>query len=123
MKKDRVTTWKKSDGDEDYHVEGKIEPESLECLHSALPAVTPTAISSEDFLRKQSSDDFCQDLLSRLEKGSVSDAKDFMVNTEGLLVSKARLDGAIQIVVPKSLRDRILHIAHFPASAGDPGGR
>lgn len=93
-----------------------------ECFTSTTADVTPTAISTEEFLREQATDPFSQDILSRLEEGAVSEARCFMLGSDGLLIRKAKLDGAIQIVVLKSLRDRILHIAHFPASDGHPGG-
>ena len=64
-----------------------------------------------------------RDIASRLEKREGSIRTEFFRNADGLLARKARLDGAIQVLVPQLLRDRVLNIAHYPASAGHPGGR
>jgi Integrase zinc binding domain len=40
---------------------------------------------------------------------------------EGILVRNAPLDGSKQIIVPLSLRPRILRFEHFPVVAGNLG--
>ena len=47
----------------------------------------------------------------------------FFINTEGLICRKAHLDGVEQIVVPTTLRDKVLYLSHYPATSGHPGGR
>jgi Integrase zinc binding domain/Integrase core domain/Chromo (CHRromatin Organisation MOdifier) domain len=43
------------------------------------------------------------------------------MDRDGILVRKAPLDGSEQIVVPKALRARLLHLEHFPKAVGHPG--
>jgi Integrase zinc binding domain len=45
----------------------------------------------------------------------------FDLKDGGILFRKAPLDGVEQIVVPLSLRPRLLHLEHFPRVAGHPG--
>lgn len=45
----------------------------------------------------------------------------FRETPEGLLVRLAPLDRAVQILVPRALRDEVLHLEHKPAHAGHPG--
>jgi Integrase zinc binding domain len=40
---------------------------------------------------------------------------------DGVLVRKAPLDGVEQIIIPRALRGRLLHLEHFPPSVGHPG--
>ena len=41
---------------------------------------------------------------------------------EGLLCRKAHLHGVEQIVVPTTLREKLLYFSHYPATSGHPGG-
>lgn len=45
------------------------------------------------------------------------------VNDDGLLVRRSPVDGAIQIVVPQSLSQRVLLLPHHPPTAGHRGRR
>lgn len=43
------------------------------------------------------------------------------VNRDGIVIRKAPLDGAEQILVPLALRPRVLYLEHHPKSVGHPG--
>lgn len=45
----------------------------------------------------------------------------FLVDNRGLPFQKSTVDGAIQVAVPEIHRARILHLAHHPTIAGNPG--
>lgn len=86
------------------------------CDHQP-PTTTPDVMNSEqplgdnsepstiqDFLRKQSSDPFCE-VASR----SVGQPNsDFSIDQHGLLVCRSLVDGSIQTVAPQSLRRKVL---------------
>ena len=76
------------------------------------------AITPEELLREQSSDEFCRSILSRLRKG---ERPPFAVDTEGFLVRIAA--EREQLVIPLSLQARVLHLSHYARLAGHPGGR
>ena len=71
-------------------------------------------ITKGEFLREQATDTLCLELASR------NDGM-FDYNEVGLLVRLAPLDGARQVVVPKSLQPRMLRIANYPRLAAHPG--
>jgi len=75
-------------------------------------------IEASEWLEEQRADEFCQNVLARQ-----SAAKDsaFFEDEDGLLRRKATLDNAIQMVVPKSLRPRLLAMSHQSVIAGHPG--
>jgi hypothetical protein len=82
-------------------------------LTEELPHVT----SHEEIREEQSRDSEFQELGKRHGKSRVTD-----VNMEGILVRNAPLDGSKQIVVPLSLRPRLLlRLEHFPNVSGYPG--
>ena len=77
------------------------------------------AISVEEFLQEQARDPYCQERMEKLgleEEGAV-----FEIDQFGILCRRAKLDGAMQKVVPKTLRDRLLYLSHYPRLAGHPG--
>jgi hypothetical protein len=76
----------------------------------------PQVISHEEIRDEQSRDLECQELGQRQGKSCVTD-----LNTDGILFRNAPLDGSKQIVVPLSLRPRLLRLEHFPVVAGHPG--
>jgi Integrase zinc binding domain len=76
----------------------------------------PQVISHEEIRDEQSRDFECQELGQRQGASCVTD-----FNTEGILIRHAPVDGSKQIVVPLSLRPRILRLEHFPVVAGHPG--
>ena len=80
-----------------------------------------SAISIEEILREQRNDTFCQKRLAELDQGLRYSP--FHINEHGVLIRKSPLDETTQVVVPLSLRPRLLHLQHVPPSAGHPGGR
>ena len=83
---------------------------------SACAVVLPQAISLEELRREQEADAECRAMHDDPNKNSVID-----LNEDGVLIRKAPLDGAEQIIVPSSLRPRLLHLEHYPPVAGHPG--
>ncbi len=72
-------------------------------------------VAREEFIREQLQDTWCQEF---------SDANWDIVDTDasGLLVRRSRLDGLPQVLVPESLRPRILRLEQYSQLAGHPGG-
>jgi hypothetical protein len=68
------------------------------------------ALKQEEIVRKQVSNASFQ------RKDSLYDFE-----YSGLLVRRAPLEGTTQIVLPKSLQARVLHLEYFPRTAGHPG--
>ena len=75
-------------------------------------------ISTEYFLNVQLKDAFSADVRRRLNKGEL---RSFELNENGILVHTS--DKGNQIVAPQTLKDRILHIKHYPNLASHPVGR
>ena len=88
------------------------------------PASKPT-ITHDEVARAQHSDPFSKEIASNLEKG-VGLAQiwfsRFSMNKEGLICRKTHLDRVGQIVIPTTLRERVLHLAYYPATLGHPRG-
>jgi hypothetical protein len=80
-------------------------PEEVLAAPAQVDEVIPLALQLEEIRREQAADHWCRTLLSSRDANSLFD-----LNDAGLLVRKAPLDGAEQIVVPRSLRPRILHL-------------
>jgi hypothetical protein len=75
----------------------------------------PQAISREEIRHEQAVDDECEALrMSRVKDGIID------VDEDGILVRIAPLDGLRQIVVPSSLRPRILWLEHFHVVEAHP---
>lgn len=74
-------------------------------------------ISDEEFIRGQSTDDFCQEVARTV---GLPGSK-FDVDNAGCLIRRSDLDGSLQKVVPKKIQSRILYQMHYPTSAGHPG--
>jgi Integrase zinc binding domain len=76
----------------------------------------PLAISREEIRYEQAVDDECDALrMSRVKDGIID------VDEDGILVRIVPLDGSRQIVVPRSLRPRILWLEHFHCCRSPPG--
>jgi hypothetical protein len=75
----------------------------------------PQAIQMEELIRDQAEDPECLRAARRTGAYSLID-----YNEHGVLVRRAPLDGFIQILVPASLRPELLHLEHFPRTAGHP---
>ncbi len=72
-------------------------------------------ITREEFVDEQERDTRCQAL--RAHGGSQNN-----FDSSGILVRIFPLDGRGQIVVPETLRPRVLRLAHFTVLARHPGG-
>ena len=95
--------------------ESKQQPEvSTDPVY--LAEVRPAAIQTEELMREQATDPDCQRYSTYAGPDSLFD-----FNEDGILVRKAPLDGSRQVVVPASLQPRVLHLEHFPKTAGHPG--
>jgi hypothetical protein len=75
----------------------------------------PAALQVEEIVREQAEDADCQRYAASAGKDSLFD-----FDVSGLHIRRAPLDGTIQIVVPKSFQARVLHLEHFPRTAGQP---
>ena len=81
---------------------------------SDVPELSPIRI--EELIREQASDELCKSLI-----GLTSEKSLFDVDERGLLIRVAPLDGVRQIVVPKALLPKLLHLEHYPKTTGHPG--
>ena len=77
-------------------------------------------ITVDELVREQSKDEFC---ISKRKDLTDNWYSPFKEDESGLLIRVSNLDGAQQIVIPRTLRNRLLHISHYPKQAGHPGGR
>ena len=84
------------------------------------PGSSPEPIKFSEWIKEQEIDPFCQDIRRKMNYFVHTR---FLIDEEGLLKRISPLDGSQQIVVPKSLQDRILRNSHYPAVCGHPGGR
>ena len=83
------------------------------------PANVPTKITIEEILEAQKTDAFCQTVLARQSKRYDSA---FFEGADGLLRRRHPREPDIeQVVLPDSLRPRVLQLAHHAKLAGHPG--
>ena len=82
-----------------------------------------STISMEEIIKEQAEDAFCSQKRAELDSFHDGNHSRFSVNEDGILVRESPLDAVRQIVIPKSLRPRLLHLQHVPPLAGHPGGR
>ena len=105
--------------DADEQISGYFLPPESEsdgvCALEDQTDVVP--VTSDELLTAQEEDPFCQ------EKAiSVGDPKSqFELDRYGFLVRRSRLDFTWAKVVPASLRDRILYLAHYMRLSGHQG--
>ena len=85
---------------------------------AASPEVHFEPITREELLQAQLRDEFCASIRRKLNEGG---EMSFEINDDGILVRSG--DKGEQIVVPHSLKQRILYINHHTLLAGHPGGR
>jgi Integrase zinc binding domain len=78
--------------------------------------VAPVALLIDEIIREQVTDPDCQQFAASAGADSLFNYEDSSV-----LVRRAPLDGSLQIVVQKSLQPRVLHLEHFPRTAGHSG--
>ena len=78
----------------------------------------PQPLTIDEIIDAQKNDDFCQTTIRSIDDKS----RFFEDATTGLLKRRhPRDEGLVQVVVPKSLRSRLLHLAHHALPAGHPG--
>ena len=83
------------------------------------PADVPTKTTIEEILEVQKTDSFCQNVLARQSK-RIDSA--FFEGPNGLLRSRhPREPDTEQVVLPDTLRPRVLQLAHHAKLAGHPG--
>ena len=78
----------------------------------------PERISLRELLEHQASDTCCCWARKELDSGRSSL---FSENQNGVLLRTSPLDNALQVLIPDSLKDRLLHIHHYAPSSGHPG--
>lgn len=78
-----------------------------------------TAQSLTEFINAQAADEICQTAAKKLRKAGT----DITINKERVLVRRAHTDGAAQLLVPLSLRQRVLALSHYPQLSGHPDQR
>ena len=76
-------------------------------------------ISIDEMLSEQAADEYCQ--WARRCMDQSQGTSPFFIDQHGLVVRRAQLDGSLQLVVPLTLRKRLLTIAHNAPSSGHPG--
>ena len=78
-----------------------------------------TPISIDEMLSEQAADEYCQWARRCMDEGQGTSP--FAINQHGVLVRRSQLDKSLQIVVPATLRKRLLEIAHYAPTSGHPG--
>jgi Integrase zinc binding domain len=76
----------------------------------------PSGLEIDEIIQDQATDPECQHFAATAGANYLFDYEDSCV-----LVRRSSLDGALKIVVPKSLQPRLLHLEHFSRTAGHPG--
>ena len=79
----------------------------------------PAPLTIEKIAEEQRVDDFCQTVLARQSESRDSA---FFEDHQGVLKRRHPFDpDIVQVVVPRTLRARLLRLCHNPAIAGHPG--
>ena len=123
-----------SEDDDDFTIPDNNNPPSLEppdfidlqysemdrsiCELPAPPETTFEPISQDELVVSQLNDQFCSEIRRRLNEG---EGIAFEIDENGLLIRVG--EHGPQIVVPHSLKQKILHVNHYAKTAGHPGGR
>ena len=82
-------------------------------------ADVPVRVTKDELLEAQSTDDFCQTVLSRQSRNLYTH---FFEGNDGLLRRQHPTDPKIvRIILPDTLRPRVLDLAHHTILAGHPG--
>ena len=115
--------WEDQESDSEEHLD-LIEEKSpqidyLLALQEHRPPPNMDRISLEEFAREQATDPFCKETLARIHKKETTSFKED--EKSGLIVRSVR--GSNQILVPETLRPRLLALAHHSPPAAHPGGR
>ena len=77
-------------------------------------------ISIDEMLSEQAADEYCQWARRQMDCHTQGTSP-FAINQHGVLTRKSKLDNSLQVVVPLSLRKRLLEIAHCAPTSGHPG--
>ena len=75
-------------------------------------------ITIDEIRAAQKEDAECQNIRKKIAEGEPTP---YCEDERGLIIRIAQVDGAKQILIPKSLRQRALYIAHYTPAAGHPG--
>ncbi|CDF32470.1 unnamed protein product [Chondrus crispus] len=79
------------------------------------------AVTPEELIREQAVDPFCNCIKEEMDAGKV---RTFSMETEELEGTLCRTAAEfVQVVIPQSVRDRVLGLSHYAKLAGHPGGR
>ncbi len=89
---------------------------ALENYNPSEEIVSP--ISQEELLREQIADQLCSAIRQCLNGGKEIQ---FALDEEGILIRL--VNESPQIVIPKAVQPRVLHLSHYPKMAGHPCGR
>lgn len=89
------------------------------CLAIGTETPPPEQISTHELLQEQERDELCQTLRTRLDRG---EQWSFEVNPESGILERV-LPTHRAMVIPESLRPRLLDLEHTPVCAGHDGGR
>ena len=100
----------------DFDGDYALTADEVRTLREIAETVEP--ISVEELIREQAADAYCQSLLTEV----TTDNSQFVIDHHGLICRRSNLDGALQRVVPVSLRERVLYLSHYQLLAGHPGG-
>lgn len=74
-------------------------------------------ITNEEFFKDENADMYCKEGLATV--GHTTFLLD--IDTDGVLMRRAPLDGALQKVVPVTLRARVLYVSYYPRHPGHHG--
>ena len=107
------------DDEVDFLVEYWAEYDALLASESANTAPTPvTPITWGALLTEQLSDEFCSRICGRVNAGELIP---FVIDDRGYLIRT--VCDPPQLVIPQSLRARLIHAGYHALLAGHPGGR
>ena len=75
-------------------------------------------ISVEETLAEQAKDKYCKYIRQEIAEGNDNR---FMIDQHGVLTRRSPLDQSLQMIVPESLRERLLDVAHSAPTSAHPG--
>ena len=75
-------------------------------------------ISVDEMLAEQARDEYCQWARRQMD---LSISSPFAIDQHGVLIRRSPLDGTLQVIVPESLRGRLLDIPHNPPISAHSG--
>lgn len=110
----------KEDLDVEDHLDACTETQDPVCSTQATRDLQP--VSVDKILQEQAADPFCRGIKKRLLDPEAEAGRLYDEDERGLLVRIATIDRSIQIVLPNTLRQRVLLLSHYPRMAGHPGG-